>query len=212
MRLGRVTPVSGESWWGPGATRRSVTPRNTSSPPDQADLLVTVAVNNVTGLGDLQQVEFGRWLGSGQQLAVDMPEAGGHVAQELVRMSSGGVGGGVPVGSEWGCHPLPAAGPGRADVLPDVSLHLRGAARSARPRRPPGEQGKGLGEWGDAGGMPSPADSPGQGLDLFLPHQRGCFPRTPTMPAGEQSHPSHPSLLGWMRGLCITRPGSQSKP
>ncbi|GAB0200238.1 collagen alpha-3(VI) chain-like [Grus japonensis] len=50
---------------------------------DQADLLVMVAVNNVTGLGDLQQMEFGRWLGSGQQLAVDMPEAGGHVAQEL---------------------------------------------------------------------------------------------------------------------------------
>ncbi|KAM6191175.1 collagen alpha-6(VI) chain-like [Sarcoramphus papa] len=54
---------------------------------DQADLLVTVAVNNVTGLGDLQQMEFGRWLGSGQQLAVDMPEAGGHVAQELLALA-----------------------------------------------------------------------------------------------------------------------------
>ncbi|KAM6040520.1 uncharacterized protein VSU04_015079 [Chlamydotis macqueenii] len=54
---------------------------------DQADLLVTVAVNNVTGLGDLQKVEFGRWLGSGQQLAVDMPEAGGHVAQELLALA-----------------------------------------------------------------------------------------------------------------------------
>ncbi|KAM6036242.1 uncharacterized protein LJ206_001288 [Theristicus caerulescens] len=54
---------------------------------DQADLLVTVAVNNATGLGDLQQVEFGRWLGSGQQLAVDMPEAGGHVAQELLALA-----------------------------------------------------------------------------------------------------------------------------
>ncbi|XP_054660764.1 collagen alpha-3(VI) chain-like [Grus americana] len=54
---------------------------------DQADLLVMVAVNNVTGLGDLQQMEFGRWLGSGQQLAVDMPEAGGHVAQELLALA-----------------------------------------------------------------------------------------------------------------------------
>ncbi|XP_009467127.1 PREDICTED: collagen alpha-3(VI) chain-like [Nipponia nippon] len=54
---------------------------------DQAHLLVTVAVNNATGLGDLQQVEFGRWLGSGQQLAVDMPEAGGHVAQELLALA-----------------------------------------------------------------------------------------------------------------------------
>lgn len=118
--------------WG-GATRHSVTPHNTPSPPDQADLLVTVAVNNVTGLGDLQQMEFGRWLASGQHLTVDMPEVGGHVAQELVRMGYGGEGGGGPVGSERGCHPLPTAGPGRTDVLPDVSLHLRGAARSTRP-------------------------------------------------------------------------------
>lgn len=49
--------------------------------------------------------------------------------------------------------------------------------------------------------MPSAADSPEQGLDLFLPHQRGCFPRPPTMPVGEQSHRSHPSLLGQMGGL-----------
>ncbi|XP_074930686.1 uncharacterized protein LOC142048062 [Phalacrocorax aristotelis] len=54
---------------------------------DQADMLVTVVVNNATGLGDLQQLEFGRQLGSGQQLAVDMPEAGGHVAQELLALA-----------------------------------------------------------------------------------------------------------------------------
>ncbi|XP_052662770.1 collagen alpha-3(VI) chain-like isoform X2 [Harpia harpyja] len=54
---------------------------------DQADLLVTVAVNNVTGLGDLQQMEFGRWLASGQHLTVDMPEVGGHVAQELLALA-----------------------------------------------------------------------------------------------------------------------------
>lgn len=85
-----------------GVTRHGVTPHSPPSPPDQADLLVTVAVNNSTGLGDLRQMEFGRWLGRGQQLAVDMPEAGGHVAQELVRTGRAGVGGGVPVGSEWG--------------------------------------------------------------------------------------------------------------
>lgn len=137
--LAEWPPKSGRSWREPGATRCGVTPRGTLSPPDQADLLVTVAVNNVTGLGDLQQLEFGRWLGGGQQLAVDMPEAGGRLAQELVRTSSAGVGGRVPAGSERGCHPLPAAGPGRAEVLPDVSLHLRGAAWSARSRWPPGE-------------------------------------------------------------------------
>ncbi|XP_074664145.1 uncharacterized protein LOC141916019 [Strix aluco] len=54
---------------------------------DQADLLVTVAVNNVTGLGDLQQLEFGRWLASGQHLAVDAPEAGGVLAQELLALA-----------------------------------------------------------------------------------------------------------------------------
>lgn len=53
-------------------------------------------VNNVTGLGDLRQMEFGRWLTGAQQLAVDMPEAGGHVAQELVRTGCGGVGGETP--------------------------------------------------------------------------------------------------------------------
>uniref|UniRef100_A0A8B9DUN4 Uncharacterized protein n=1 Tax=Anser cygnoides TaxID=8845 RepID=A0A8B9DUN4_ANSCY len=54
---------------------------------DQADLLLTVAVNNATRPGDLQQVEFGRRMGNGQQLAVDMPEAGGHVAQELLALA-----------------------------------------------------------------------------------------------------------------------------
>ncbi|XP_074784460.1 uncharacterized protein LOC141971191 [Athene noctua] len=54
---------------------------------DQADLLVTVAVNNVTGLGDLQQLELGRWLASGQHLAVDAPEAGGVLAQELLALA-----------------------------------------------------------------------------------------------------------------------------
>ncbi|CAM9765601.1 unnamed protein product [Bubo scandiacus] len=54
---------------------------------DQADLLVTVAVNNMTGLGDLQQLEFGRWLASGQHLAVDAPEAGGILAQELLALA-----------------------------------------------------------------------------------------------------------------------------
>lgn len=57
---------------------------------------MTVMVNNATGLGDLWQMEFGRWLTGGQQLAMDMPEAGGHVAQELVRMGHGGAGGGTP--------------------------------------------------------------------------------------------------------------------
>ncbi|KAM6235179.1 collagen alpha-4(VI) chain-like [Porphyrio hochstetteri] len=54
---------------------------------DQVELLVMVAVNNVTGLGDLQQMEFGQRLGNGQQLSVDMPEAGGHVAQELLALA-----------------------------------------------------------------------------------------------------------------------------
>ncbi|XP_026723359.1 collagen alpha-4(VI) chain-like [Athene cunicularia] len=54
---------------------------------DQADLLVMVAVNNVTGLGDLQQLELGRWLASGQHLAVDAPEAGGVLAQELLALA-----------------------------------------------------------------------------------------------------------------------------
>lgn len=72
--------------------------------PDQADLLLTVAVNNATRLGELQQLEFGRRMGNGQQLSIDMPEAGGHVAQELVRMGGDGgvpVGAGVPLGG-WG--------------------------------------------------------------------------------------------------------------
>eukprot|EP00075_Anas_platyrhynchos_P010214 XP_027299467.1 collagen alpha-3(VI) chain-like isoform X1 [Anas platyrhynchos] len=54
---------------------------------DQADLLLTVAVNNATRLGELQQLEFGRRMGNGQQLSIDMPEAGGHVAQELLALA-----------------------------------------------------------------------------------------------------------------------------
>lgn len=126
--------------------------------PDQADLLLTVAVNNATRLGELQQLEFGRRMGNGQQLSIDMPEAGGHVAQELVRMGGDGgvpVGAGVPLGGwgppcglgspcgdAWGPQHLPAAGTGGEDVLWDVSLHLRGAARPSGAQRPLGEQGK----------------------------------------------------------------------
>ncbi|XP_068026641.1 collagen alpha-4(VI) chain-like [Melanerpes formicivorus] len=53
----------------------------------KADLLLLVGVNNGSGLGDLRQMEFGRQLGSGQQLALDMPEAAGHLAQELLALA-----------------------------------------------------------------------------------------------------------------------------
>ncbi|XP_062452649.1 collagen alpha-3(VI) chain-like [Rhea pennata] len=53
----------------------------------QADMLLTVAVNNASGLEHLRLVEFGRQPGQGAQLAVDMPEVGGHVAQELLALA-----------------------------------------------------------------------------------------------------------------------------